>query len=271
MRGVDSFVVPVTSFTPDRLFRPSGSSRLNGKCLTHGLKRSRTTYPLRPQSVFHSIGEAISRQSRETRFSEQSLGQPHYIINRSKKTSALAILHKHHQGISGPWSEARTITVALPPGPLPAPTLSFPANNARFSPGQAITFIWSNVAGANSYTLQVDGSSSFTSPLSLNQTVVGSNQHTTSTLPTKRLWWRVRANDGAAQPQSMRGCAARSLRAGVRTFRLRRGLPLPAVLDEVERPVGEQRCFCFRIRTIRRDGFSTEHFAQAYANSASLR
>ena len=78
---------------------------------------------------------------------------------------------------------------------LGAPSLISPAVDARFAPGTNITFDWSNVAGATSYTIQIDDQDSFSSPLILNQTVTPS-QLSTSTLPTLRMWWRVRANNG---------------------------------------------------------------------------
>jgi hypothetical protein len=83
-----------------------------------------------------------------------------------------------------------------PPGGLAAPSLSAPANDARFAPGQAITFDWSDVAGAASYTIQIDDADTFPAPLIVNQ-VVTVSQFMSSALPTKRMWWRVRANDAS--------------------------------------------------------------------------
>jgi hypothetical protein len=106
-------------------------------------------------------------------------------------------------GVGGPVSAVRTVQVqssAPPPaGALPAPTLVSPANDARFLPGQTITFDWSDVAGAANYTIQIDDSETFSAPLIVNGTLVFS-QFTTSTLPTTRMWWRVRANDGSGGP-----------------------------------------------------------------------
>ena len=85
-----------------------------------------------------------------------------------------------------------------PPSPTPglaAPSLISPAADARFAPGTNITFDWSDVAGATSYTIQIDDQDTFSSPLIVNQTVTPS-QFSTSTLPTLRMWWRVRANNG---------------------------------------------------------------------------
>jgi hypothetical protein len=97
-------------------------------------------------------------------------------------------------------SKTATLTVTpVSSGPLPAPSLLGPANDARFLPGQAITFDWTDVTGAASYTIQIDDSDTFAAPLIVNQSV-GVSQYTNSTLPTTRMWWRVRANDAAGNP-----------------------------------------------------------------------
>jgi len=87
---------------------------------------------------------------------------------------------------------------ATPTAPT-APTLLSPAYDARFSAGQTITFDWSDVSGAASYTIQIDDSDQFSSPLVLTQTLTPS-QFTTNVLPTTRLWWRVRANPASGSP-----------------------------------------------------------------------
>jgi hypothetical protein len=108
-------------------------------------------------------------------------------------------------GVAGAWSSVRSFTPqgSSPPPPpattLPAPTLISPANDARFPPGSTITFDWSDVSGAASYTIQIDDTESFAAPLIVNQTTTTS-QFTTSTLPTTRMWWRVRANDANGSP-----------------------------------------------------------------------
>ena len=66
-------------------------------------------------------------------------------------------------------------------GPLPAPSLLAPAADARFRSGQTILFDWSDVAGAATYTIQIDDSSSFSSPLVLQ--TVGASQLATSSCP----------------------------------------------------------------------------------------
>jgi len=100
-------------------------------------------------------------------------------------------------GTFGGVSQSATLTVNPPAaGTLPAPSLVSPANDARFAPGATITFDWSDVTGAASYTIEIDDSSTIAAPLVLSQTVTAS-QFATSTLPTRRMWWRVRANNAA--------------------------------------------------------------------------
>jgi hypothetical protein len=94
---------------------------------------------------------------------------------------------------------SRTATLTVNPAPLPAPSLLSPRNNARFPPGATITFDWSDVAGAASYTVQIDDSQQFSTPLIQQQTTTAS-QHSTNTLPTGKMWWRVRANDASGAP-----------------------------------------------------------------------
>ena len=95
----------------------------------------------------------------------------------------------------------RTATLTVNPaatGPLPAPALLSPSDDARFNPGQSIVFDWSDVAGAASYTIQIDDQENFSSP-TINQSVTAST-YSTSTLPTTRMWWRARAVDPAGAP-----------------------------------------------------------------------
>jgi hypothetical protein len=79
------------------------------------------------------------------------------------------------------------------PTPPPAPALLSPANNARLPLNQSIPFSWSAVAGAATYEIQFDDSSSFTNPLIAAQTGL-TQTHTTQTFTSeRRFWWRVRA------------------------------------------------------------------------------
>jgi hypothetical protein len=99
----------------------------------------------------------------------------------------------------GAWSETRTVTITGSTGPLAAPALSAPASGGRVTAGQSVTFSWSAVAGAASYAVQVDDSTAFTAPLTVSQSVTGT-QFSTSTLPKATLSWRVRAVDAAGNP-----------------------------------------------------------------------
>jgi hypothetical protein len=92
-----------------------------------------------------------------------------------------------------------TATPPPPPSTLPAPSLISPAADARFAPGTNITFDWTDVTGAASYTIQIDDSNSFPAPQIVSQTVTAS-QFSTSTLPTTTMWWRVRANNASGIP-----------------------------------------------------------------------
>ncbi len=79
------------------------------------------------------------------------------------------------------------------PTPLPAPALLSPANNAKMSINQSIPFSWSAVAGAATYEIQFDDSSSFTNPLFAAQTGLTQTQTTQTFTSERRFWWRVRA------------------------------------------------------------------------------
>jgi hypothetical protein len=109
---------------------------------------------------------------------------------------ALVTLSATYLGVT----RSATLTVnPVPTGPLPAPSLLGPAHDARFAAGQTITFDWSDVAGAASYTLQIDDAESFSAPLVAGPTLTVS-QFSSSTLPVRRMWWRVRANSDSGSP-----------------------------------------------------------------------
>jgi hypothetical protein len=95
-----------------------------------------------------------------------------------------------------------TVTRGTAPSPTPTPTTALaaptqlsPAADARFAPGTNITFDWSDISGAASYTIQISDQSSFSS-LIVNQRAAVS-QFSTATLPLKTMWWRVRADDAS--------------------------------------------------------------------------
>jgi hypothetical protein len=83
-------------------------------------------------------------------------------------------------------------TNAPPPGPPAAPSLVSPANNATLPLNQTITFSWNPVAGAATYQIQIDDSSSFSSPFVLSRTGITQTQTTHSFNSERTFWWRVR-------------------------------------------------------------------------------
>lgn len=102
----------------------------------------------------------------------------------------------------GGVSHTTTLTVTpASTSTLAAPSLLSPAADARFSPGASITFDWTDVSGAAGYTIQIDDEESFATPQVVNQNTTVS-QFTTNTLPTIRMWWRVRAISASGTPGS---------------------------------------------------------------------
>jgi hypothetical protein len=110
--------------------------------------------------------------------------------------------------------------VAPPPTPT-APTLISPANAA--TPAQPVTLDWSDVNAATRYRVQIDDSSSFATPLVVDQTVTAS-QLTAPTLAVREHFWRVRGinSAGVAGPFST-----------VRRFTPRSQPPAPSSLSSV--------------------------------------
>jgi hypothetical protein len=86
-----------------------------------------------------------------------------------------------------------------PPGTLPAPGLVAPSDGSKTKAGATVTFDWSDVTGAAGYTIQIDDENSFAAPQVVTQNTTAS-QFATNTLPTRRVWWRVRAVDSAGNP-----------------------------------------------------------------------
>jgi hypothetical protein len=115
-------------------------------------------------------------------------------------TNTSVVVTATYNGVSQTTTLTVTPASTTPPpstDPLPAPSLVSPAADARFSPGASITFDWTDVSGAASYTIQIDDADTFSSPL-VNQNTTGSQF--TTTLPTTRMWWRVRANSSSGTP-----------------------------------------------------------------------
>jgi hypothetical protein len=97
---------------------------------------------------------------------------------------------------------ARTTSTPPAPPPVPAaPALLAPTNGDN--PPQPITFDWGETAGAASYRIQIDDSSTFSAPLVRDATVT-SSMYATTGLSTATHFWRVRGINtaGTAGPWS---------------------------------------------------------------------
>jgi hypothetical protein len=103
-------------------------------------------------------------------------------------------------GASPAFAVLLNTTGATPPAPPPppptpaAPSLISPSQDA--TPTQPVAFDWSDVGGATSYRIQIDDSSTISSPFVVTQTMTAS-QFTAPTLPTRQYWWRVQAINAA--------------------------------------------------------------------------
>jgi hypothetical protein len=73
----------------------------------------------------------------------------------------------------------------------------FPPPNAFLDRRLPIDFSWTEVMGAANYTLEVDDTPAFDTPLS--RTVPGPSV-SIHPLPAGVVWWRVRANDPYKAP-----------------------------------------------------------------------
>jgi hypothetical protein len=97
-------------------------------------------------------------------------------------------------GASSGMAVLRNTTGATPPPTPSAPTLLSPAQDS--TPAQPVAFDWTDVTAATSYRIQLDDSSTFSTPLVVNQ-VVPASQFTAPTLASRQHWWRVRGINSA--------------------------------------------------------------------------
>jgi hypothetical protein len=95
----------------------------------------------------------------------------------------------NHYGAPGAWSVTRTLTIDIPPA---VPTLLLPANASTDDTGGLPTFTWNPVTNANSYQIQVDNNSNFSSP-EFDNTDTSTNRTPSTALVSGIYSWRVRA------------------------------------------------------------------------------
>jgi hypothetical protein len=97
--------------------------------------------------------------------------------------------------VSVAYSATRTffeVTEALPV----APVLVSPASNLMTTDNTP-TFYWNAVAGGDTYEIQIDNDSNFSSPV-ITATGISGLNHTTSWIPNGTFYWRVRAYNSTA-------------------------------------------------------------------------
>jgi hypothetical protein len=88
-------------------------------------------------------------------------------------------------------------TGVAPPATPSAPTLISPAQDA--TPAQPVAFDWTDVSAAATYRIQIDDSSTFSTPLVIDRTLTAS-QFTAPTLAARQHWWRARGINSAGTP-----------------------------------------------------------------------
>ncbi|HEX8492145.1 MAG TPA: hypothetical protein VF658_04835 [Pyrinomonadaceae bacterium] len=117
-------------------------------------------------------------------------------------------------------SSSRDVILTVTPTTAPpaAPSLISPANNAILPPSQSINFSWNAVAGAATYEIQIDDSSTFSAPLIVSRTGLTQTQTAQTFTSERRYWWRVRGRNSGGTTGAW---------SVVRVFEIKRGAPPP--------------------------------------------
>ena len=90
------------------------------------------------------------------------------------------------------WSAPFTVTV-VPPVPL-APAITAPVSGLVTN-NTTPTLTWNSVANANTYEIQIDDLSTFAAPIVREVNGITTLDHTLSSLPDGKYYWRVRARN----------------------------------------------------------------------------
>jgi hypothetical protein len=115
-------------------------------------------------------------------------------------------------GNLGPWSAVRSLTVAS--STPAAPNLVSPPDAGQFAPG-TVAFAWAAAAGAKTYELEVDTTSTFTGAGKIFVSGITQLQQSLSLMAESTYWWHVRGvSEVTVGPWST-----------VRSFRIKRGSP----------------------------------------------
>jgi hypothetical protein len=110
-------------------------------------------------------------------------------------TSIALFIHSNRSSISY-YSSSHTLKYAFQTeATVSPPTLSSPINGASISDSTP-HFDWSSVTGADSYEIEVDDSSGFTSPV-IDTSVISSEYTPTTALANGTYYWHVRTVDNS--------------------------------------------------------------------------
>ncbi len=112
-------------------------------------------------------------------------------------TRARTIVYVRWMDGAGNVSRRSSLNLALPPLPT-VPTQVAP-QNTRTAPSRRPSFMWLALADGATYQLQVSNSSGFVRPF-VNITTTGLSFQPATSLPSGRLYWRVRSSGGTWSP-----------------------------------------------------------------------
>ena len=123
-------------------------------------------------------------------------GESKVIQNLGQSTTYYWRVKAKFSGEWSEWSEVRLFSTNSSGTVLLAPTLATPSNGTVFTGVSVVDFDWTDVTGGSQYFIEIDESSSFSTPFYSNSTNVSSIQ-VTGFQGTQIYYWRVRASDGS--------------------------------------------------------------------------
>jgi hypothetical protein len=139
----------------------------------------------------HSSNTAVATVPSSVTISQGNFLANFTVSTRAVSTTTQVTITASH----GSSSRSVILTVTPTTAPPAAPSLLSPANGAQLPLNQSITFSWSTVAGAATYEIQIDDSSSFSNPLIVSRTGLTQTQTAQTFTAERRYWWRVRGRN----------------------------------------------------------------------------